>query len=196
MTNGRDITIYTKLYGDGVSGLVYVDPSHPDQWDEAALGKSLEASMLMKIAKIAQGLSWTGIVRLYVAVLVSDAPNAPREALKISSIFASKSLGPILSKWDTKESFGNLFRDTCNAAGVKERAHGVRKIGASRVAHEGATVAELEAIFGPSGRRHGFALHPRGGSSALGQGRHVQARWNDWRTHYSRTVLHLGGSLD
>jgi pimeloyl-ACP methyl ester carboxylesterase len=97
---GPYITTYTKLYGDEVSGLVYVDASHPDQWDEAALGKSLEAAMLVKAAKIAQGLSWTGIVRLYVAVLGSDAPNAPREALKISNAFASKSLGPVLSEWD------------------------------------------------------------------------------------------------
>jgi hypothetical protein len=47
----------------------------------------------------------------------------------------------------TKESFGNPFRDACNAAGVKKSAHGVRKIGATRAANEDATVAELEAIF-------------------------------------------------
>jgi integrase len=51
----------------------------------------------------------------------------------------------------TKESFGNQFRDACNAAGVKKSAHGVRKIGATRAANSGATVAELEAIFGWSG---------------------------------------------
>jgi integrase len=51
----------------------------------------------------------------------------------------------------TKESFGNLFRDACNAAGVKKSAHGVRKIGATRAANEGATVAELDAIFGWQG---------------------------------------------
>jgi integrase len=48
----------------------------------------------------------------------------------------------------TKESFGNLFRDACDAAGVTKSAHGVRKIGAIRLAHSGATVAELDAIFG------------------------------------------------
>jgi len=31
----------------------------------------------------------------------------------------------------TKESFGNFFRDACNAAGVEKSAHGVRKIGAN-----------------------------------------------------------------
>jgi integrase len=53
----------------------------------------------------------------------------------------------------TKESFGNVFRDACNAAGVTKSAHGVRKIGATRAANNGATVAELEAIFGWNGGR-------------------------------------------
>jgi integrase len=51
----------------------------------------------------------------------------------------------------TKESFGNAFRDACRAAGVNKSAHGLRKIGATRAAHNGATVAELEAIFGWTG---------------------------------------------
>jgi len=48
----------------------------------------------------------------------------------------------------TKESFGNAFKDACRAAGVPGSAHGVRKIAATRAAENGATVAELEAIFG------------------------------------------------
>lgn len=48
----------------------------------------------------------------------------------------------------TKESFGNLFRDACNAAGIKKSAHGLRKLAATRYADAGATVAELEALFG------------------------------------------------
>jgi integrase len=51
----------------------------------------------------------------------------------------------------TKESFGNMFRVACNAAGVKKSAHGLRKIAATRAADAGATVAELEAMFGWSG---------------------------------------------
>ena len=50
-----------------------------------------------------------------------------------------------------KESFGNMFRAACNAAGVKKSAHGIRKIAATRAAEAGATVAELEAMFGWSG---------------------------------------------
>jgi integrase len=48
----------------------------------------------------------------------------------------------------TKESFGNEFRGACKEAGVPGSAHGVRKIAATRAANSGATVAQLEAIFG------------------------------------------------
>ncbi|MCW4114786.1 tyrosine-type recombinase/integrase [Aurantimonas sp. MSK8Z-1] len=51
----------------------------------------------------------------------------------------------------TKETFGNDFRAACRAAGVKKSAHGVRKIGATRAANAGATVSELEALFGWQG---------------------------------------------
>ena len=47
-----------------------------------------------------------------------------------------------------KESFGNWFREACNAAKVPGSAHGLRKAGAVRAASNGATVAQLEAIFG------------------------------------------------
>jgi integrase len=48
----------------------------------------------------------------------------------------------------TKESFGNEFKAACKAAGVPGSAHGVRKIAATRAADNGATEAELMAIFG------------------------------------------------
>jgi integrase len=48
----------------------------------------------------------------------------------------------------TKESFGNLFRAACKAAGVPGSAHGVRKIAATTAANNGATVAQLNALFG------------------------------------------------
>jgi integrase len=53
----------------------------------------------------------------------------------------------------TKESFGNLFKKACRAAGVPGSAHGLRKIAATRAANNGATVAQLEAIFGWQGGR-------------------------------------------
>ncbi len=53
----------------------------------------------------------------------------------------------------TKESFGNWFRDACKAAGVPGSAHGLRKAGATRAAEAGATLHELNAIFGWSGMK-------------------------------------------
>jgi integrase len=54
----------------------------------------------------------------------------------------------------TKESFGNEFRRVCKAAGLSRRsAHGLRKAAATRAADNGATEAQLEAIFGWTGGR-------------------------------------------
>jgi integrase len=51
----------------------------------------------------------------------------------------------------TKESFGNVFREACRRAAVSKSAHGLRKIAATRAAEQGATVAQLNAIFGWKG---------------------------------------------
>ena len=51
----------------------------------------------------------------------------------------------------TKEFFGNWFHGACQAAGVPGSAHGLRKAGATRAAENGATVAQLEAIYGWTG---------------------------------------------
>lgn len=54
----------------------------------------------------------------------------------------------------TKESFGNLFRRACNEAGLVDRsAHGLRKTAAIRFAEAGASEAEMDALFGWTGRK-------------------------------------------
>jgi len=51
-----------------------------------------------------------------------------------------------------KESFGAMFKTACVEAKVYGKsAHGLRKIGATRAANNGATVSQLEALFGWSG---------------------------------------------
>lgn len=52
-----------------------------------------------------------------------------------------------------KEAVGNAFRAACRAAGINKSAHGLRKAAATRAANRGATVAQLEAIFGWEGGR-------------------------------------------
>lgn len=48
----------------------------------------------------------------------------------------------------TKESFGNYFREACQAAGVRGSAHGLRKTRATIEAENGASGAKLDALFG------------------------------------------------
>lgn len=48
----------------------------------------------------------------------------------------------------SKEGFGNWFRAACKAAGVPGSSHGLRKLAAVRMAENGATEAELNAVFG------------------------------------------------
>jgi integrase len=57
----------------------------------------------------------------------------------------------------TKESFGNAFAEAARMAGVKKSCHGLRKIAATRCAENGATVPQMNAIFGWTGSR--MALH-------------------------------------
>lgn len=47
-----------------------------------------------------------------------------------------------------KESFGNWFRKACQEAKVPGSSHGLRKLAAVRMAENGATEAELNAVFG------------------------------------------------
>lgn len=56
-----------------------------------------------------------------------------------------------------KEAFGNWFGAVCRAAGIKKSAHGLRKAGATRAANAGATVHELEALYGWTGGK--MAMH-------------------------------------
>jgi integrase len=48
----------------------------------------------------------------------------------------------------TKESFGNYFREACQAAKVPGSAHGIRKTRATIEAENGASGAKLDALFG------------------------------------------------
>jgi integrase len=58
----------------------------------------------------------------------------------------------------TKESFGNWFGEAYKGAGLKGyNAHGLRKLAATRLAMNGATVHELNAVFGWTGSK--MALH-------------------------------------
>jgi integrase len=48
----------------------------------------------------------------------------------------------------SKEGFGNVFRQWCDAAGVDKSAHGLRKLAAIEVAEGGGSELELQSFFG------------------------------------------------
>src|SRR5262249_32250266 len=98
---GPYITIYAKLFGDQVVGLVYVDASHPDQQKgtKAALGRLPKSFVRETLYKFATHLSWTGVVRLGAFFLVGG-PNMPNETIKISKAFTSNSLASALAEMD------------------------------------------------------------------------------------------------
>jgi integrase len=66
----------------------------------------------------------------------------------------------------TRESFGTAFAAACKLAGVPGRAHGLRKLGASRAAENGATVSQLQALFGWTDVKMPMLLHQVGRSQA------------------------------
>jgi integrase len=57
-----------------------------------------------------------------------------------------------------KETFGNMMRAACNAAGVRKSSHGLRKYLATGLAEAGLSEAEIEAIMGWV-RGSGMAAH-------------------------------------
>jgi len=85
-----------------------------------------------------------------VAVAVSDVLAAAIEAGPVDDM--TFITGPF-GKPVKKESFGTIFREWCDAAGVSKSAHGLRKAAATADAMDGYTDAELDAKFGWTGRK-------------------------------------------
>ena len=85
-----------------------------------------------------------------VAIPVSDVLAAAIEAGPVGEMtFIASTAGKPM----TKESFGTIFREWCDAAGVSKSAHGIRKAAATADAMDGYSDAELDAKFGWTGRK-------------------------------------------
>jgi Phage integrase family len=85
-----------------------------------------------------------------VAIPVSDALATAIEAGPVGDM--TFITGPS-GKSVKKESFGTIFREWCDAAGVSKAAHGIRKAAATADAQDGYSDAELDAKFGWTGRK-------------------------------------------
>jgi integrase len=83
-------------------------------------------------------------------VMLSEKPWLPVLA-NIAAISPCGDLTFLMTEYGkpfTAAGFGNWFRDRCNEAGLPQcSAHGLRKMGATRAAENGATEHQLMAIF-------------------------------------------------
>lgn len=83
-------------------------------------------------------------VELYIPILPRLSEAIAAGPVGEMSYLASQYGRPL-----TPESFTNIFRGWCNAAGVKGKsAHGVRKLAATILANGGGSEQELQALFG------------------------------------------------
>ena len=129
-------------------------------------------------------------VKRGVATLTTEKTSTP-VALPILSVLAQTlAAGPCgdltfiasaKGRLFTKDSFGNAFRDACRAAGLRNRtAHGLRKIAAIRCAENGASVPQMNAIFGWTGAK--MALHYIEGASRKKMAADAMEKLNKDRT--------------
>lgn len=108
--------------------------------DAARLGKQHVRGGVIAIDTEKTGMRVTFPVLTPLAMTLKAGPIGDL------AFIATQAGNPLL-----KNSLGNAFREACRAAGVNKSAHGIRKAAATHAAEQGATVAELEAIFGWSG---------------------------------------------
>lgn len=108
--------------------------------DAATLGRQHVRAGIISIDTEKTGM------RVTIPVLAPLAATLKAGPVGDLAFIATQAGNPLL-----KNSLGNAFRDACRAASVNKSAHGIRKAAATHAAEQGATVAELEAIFGWSG---------------------------------------------
>jgi pimeloyl-ACP methyl ester carboxylesterase len=113
---GPYIMTFTKLHQADVAGLVFVDASHPEQFQRLsdALGRKMELTVgVMRVMRVGAALAWTGIVR--VGLMVAGAGADP--VAKTISAYAPTSLGPLveeLEAFDATMAEAGSFRQLGN----------------------------------------------------------------------------------
>lgn len=112
---GPLITVFTHMYDREVVGLVYVDPSHPDQFEgfREVTGKLLAPSPT--IVQVGSLLAWTGLVRLLPAE--ESPPSWPKNISAVAPAFLPTTVNElrreveavpsILSTVDTMRTLGD-----------------------------------------------------------------------------------------
>lgn len=88
---------YTRLYGDDVKGIVFVDASHADQGKKLPPPGRKAYVSLPFVARAMATLSWTGIWRL---VPVQAAPGEPPAEAGARQAYMGHSVGGVIAEMD------------------------------------------------------------------------------------------------
>ena len=97
---GPYIMTFSKLHPTDVAGLVFVDASHPEQFQRFndALGRKVEVPAgLMRAMRAGAALAWTGIIR--VGLLLAG-PASTDPVVRTVLAYTPTSLGPLLEEVD------------------------------------------------------------------------------------------------
>lgn len=114
---GSYIMTYTKYFSATVAGLVFVDPSHPDQVQRFNALNVPESSVETYLFRVGAALNWTGIVRV-VAPYYDRLPHQPIQDDLVVKAYASTSLGPMLKEQDSLEQ---TFREAGTFRELEDR---------------------------------------------------------------------------
>lgn len=95
---------FTRHFGPEVAGLVFVDPSHPEQVERVAGFMTESRSML---SRVGVALAWTGVLRAAAPVLLPRPPQrtaGDAQAMQAVWAYAPKSLATQLAESDATDS--------------------------------------------------------------------------------------------
>lgn len=96
---GPYVVTFTKQYGELVAGLVFVDPSHPEQRVRFAATIAAPIRPPYTVLKVAQLITWTGLLR--IAVASGGFPAIPEPVRKEVSVYAGRSLSGIVAETES-----------------------------------------------------------------------------------------------
>ncbi len=137
----EDVTDYQKRWPIGTRQRVWLDVllySGLRRGDAVRYGRQHVRNGVGRIPTEKSGMTVTAIVPV-LPVLARTLEAGPCGEMTYICGANGKPL--------TKEAFGNAFSEAAKAAGVFKSAHGVRKIAATTAANNGATFAQLRALF-------------------------------------------------
>ena len=107
---GPYILIYTKYYGAEVAGLVFVDPSHPEQVERMRSLTPVNLESSTKMFRLASAFSRFGLVRK-IASATDTTPSEPALTTRATAAYTSTSLRGMLEEVDA-------FKQTLAEAGT------------------------------------------------------------------------------